>query len=57
MEKLKTKYNYLKSQLSNPGEETTSCEVMWNDGIYISIDNLFENVNEEIINLIKLNLV
>jgi hypothetical protein len=43
MEQLKRDYRRLKDQLVNVGEETCHDEVMWNDGVLIALDELFEN--------------
>ena len=50
-------YKHLKAQLVNEGEERSMSEVIWNEAILGAIDNLFEEVNEEIERLIRLNLI
>tara|TARA_R110000737_G_scaffold68596_3_gene96764 strand:+ start:176 stop:349 length:174 start_codon:yes stop_codon:yes gene_type:complete len=57
MENLKLEYQRLKSQLVNQGQEESPDEVMWNDGILIAIDDLFQDVNKDITKLIILNLI
>ena len=57
MDKIKLEYKRLKNSLINPGYEQSMDEVMWNDIIYESIDNLFENVNKDIVYMIKKNYI
>lgn len=55
MKKLKDSYRSLLDQLENPGCEESMCEVMWNDLIYINIEELFEGVPKSTRKLIELN--
>lgn len=57
MEKTKREFQRLKAQLFNAGCEESTDEVMWNDGVLEAIDVLFEDVNEDIEKLIRLNLI
>lgn len=57
MEKLKREYASLRDQLVNAGFETSQDEVMWNDGIFIAMDNLLEGVSDANKKLIILNLI
>jgi len=57
MESLSKEYQRLNSKLVNPGYEETKDEVMWNDLILISMDELLKDVNPEIANQIRLNLI
>ena len=54
MIQLLTKYKRLINQLACPlGEETNQSELIWNELIAMEIDELFEDVPKETINLIK----
>lgn len=58
MIKLLMEYKELKKRLTpNLGFEDSIDEVIWNEGIMIAIENLFENVNEDVKKLIILNLL
>ena len=48
MERIIREYKRLKAQLSNFGEETTSDELIWNEGIADAINKLLEGVSEDI---------
>jgi hypothetical protein len=52
---INTKYQNLKRQLVNAGEEESVDEVMWNDTVYEAMQKLIEGVSEDIQKLIKLN--
>ena len=50
-------YRNLKDKLICPGHEVSMDEVMWNDGIFESMDELLESLDEETRKQIKLNLL
>ena len=55
MANIKVEYTKLRDQLVNNGYEQSSDEVMWNEGVLDSIDNLFQGVNKDVETLIRLN--
>tara|TARA_R110000796_G_scaffold126793_9_gene241838 strand:+ start:9491 stop:9664 length:174 start_codon:yes stop_codon:yes gene_type:complete len=55
MANIKVEYTKLRDQLVNNGYEQSSDEVMWNEGVLDSIDNLFQGVNKDVEKLIRLN--
>lgn len=55
MIQLLTKYKSLKAQLvGDPGCEETMDEVMWNDGVISSMNDLLKDVSPDIAQMIRL---
>lgn len=57
MNEVVIKYKKLQSQLVNSGCEESPDEVMWNDCIMESMDDLLKDVHKDVANLLKLNLI